>query len=325
MARLRGAGDRWCSRQRRAIDRREGTMKLEIDPMVAHALAAGGPVVALESTLICHGLPRPRNLELGRAVEVAVRAEGAVPATIAIIDGIVRVGLDDATLVRLARADAVTKCSPRDLALVMATGGLGATTVAATIRIAAAAGIRVMATGGIGGVHRGGESSLDVSADLHELARTGVAVVCSGAKIILDLPRTLEVLETMAVPVVGYRCTNFPAFYARDSGLTVPGVDDVVALAALVSAQAGLGWPSGIVVANPPPVELALPLAQLERWIAQAAANAQSLGIGGRETTPFLLAALARLSDGRTVTLNEALVLDNARLAARLAKAMRAE
>ena len=298
-------------------------MKLQIDPMVERALAAGWPVVALESTLICHGLPRPRNLELGRAVEAAVRAEGAEPATIAIVDGIIRVGLDADTLVRLAQADGVVKCSPRDLALVMATGGMGATTVAGTIRIAAGAGIRVMATGGIGGVHRGGESSLDVSADLYELARTGVAVVCSGAKIILDLPRTMEVLETLAVPVVGYRCASLPAFYARDSGLPVPELDNVPALAELVRAQAELGWPSGIVVANPPPAELALPLEQLERWIAQAAADAQAQGIGGKDTTPFLLAALARLSDGRTVTLNEALVLDNARVAARLAKALR--
>ena len=217
----------------------------------------------------------------------------------------------------------MAKCSPRDLALVMATGGMGATTVAGTIRIAAGAGIRVMATGGIGGVHRGGESSLDVSADLYELARTGVAVVFSGPKIILDLPRTMEVLETLAVPVVGYRCASLPAFYARDSGLPVPEFDNVPALAELVRTQAEFGWPSGIVVANPPPAELALPLEQLERWIARAAADARDQGIGGKDTTPFLLAALARLSDGRTVTLNEALVLDNARVAARLAKALR--
>ena len=203
-------------------------MKLQIDPMVEQALAAGGPVVALESTLICHGLPRPRNLELGRAVEAAVRAEGAEPATIAIVDGIVRVGLDADTLVRLAQADGVTKCSPRDLAV-----GDGNRRAWARPRSPGRsaspprAGIRVMATGGIGGVHRGGENSLDVSADLHELARTGVAVVCSGAKIILDLPRTLEVLETLAVPVVGYRCASFPAFYARDSGLPVPELDDL--------------------------------------------------------------------------------------------------
>lgn len=297
-------------------------MKLQIAPGVAQALADGGPVVALESTLICHGLPRPRNLELGRAVEAMVRTAGAEPATIAIVDGVIRVGLDDATLVRLATADDVAKCSPRDLALVLATAGLGATTVAGTIRIAAAASIRVMATGGIGGVHRGGEASLDVSADLHELARSGVAVVCSGAKIILDLPRTLEVLETLMVPVVGYRCAGFPAFYARDSGLPVPAVPDLATLAALVRTQAGLGWPAGVVVANPPPEELALPLDLLEDWIAEASVEAQAARIGGKATTPYLLSALAQLSQGRTVALNEALVLDNARLAARLAKAL---
>jgi pseudouridine-5'-phosphate glycosidase len=297
-------------------------MQLSIDPEVGLALEARAPVVALESTLICHGLPRPRNLELGRAVESAVREAGAVPATIAIIDGVVRVGLDPATLERLANADDVVKCSPRDFALVMAGRALGATTVAGTLRIAAAAGIRVMATGGIGGVHRGGESSLDVSADLYELARTGVAVVCSGAKIILDLPRTLEVLETLTVPVLGYRCNRFPAFYARDSDLPVPRLDGIGAAAAVVRAQAALGWPTGLVLANPPSAGLALPRAELEVWIEAAAAQAAERGIVGKETTPFLLAALARLSGGRTVALNEALVLDNARVAAALAVAL---
>jgi pseudouridine-5'-phosphate glycosidase len=297
-------------------------MKLQIDPRIERSLAAGGPVVALESTLICHGLPRPRNLELAQAVEAAVRAEGAEPATIAIADGVVRVGLDAATLERLTGLDDVAKCSPRDLAVVCATGAMGATTVAGTIRIAAAAGIRLMATGGIGGVHRGGEISLDVSADLYELARTGVAVICSGAKIILDLPRTLEVLETLAVPVVGYRCNGFPAFYARDSGLAVPRLESIDELAAVVLTQEAMGWPTGMVVANPPPEALALPVDLLEGWIAQATAEATAQGIAGKDTTPFLLAALARLSAGRTVTLNEALVLDNARLAACLARAL---
>ena len=297
-------------------------MQLSIDPEVGLALEGGAPVVALESTLICHGLPRPRNLELGRAVESAVREAGAVPATIAIVDGIVRVGLDPATLERLAHANDVVKCSPRDLALVVAGRALGAATVAGTIRIAAAAGIRVMATGGIGGVHRGGESSLDVSADLHELARTGVVVVCSGAKIILDLPRTLEVLETLTVPVLGYRCDRFPAFYARDSDLPVPRLDGIAAVAAVVRAQAALGWPTGLVLANPPPAEFALPRAELEAWIATATAEAAGRGVIGKDTTPFLLAALARLSGGRTVALNEALVLDNARVAAALAVAL---
>jgi pseudouridine-5'-phosphate glycosidase len=294
-------------------------MNLEIHPAVARALAQGLPVVALESTLICHGLPRPRNLELALAVEAAVRTEHAVPATIALVDGRARIGLDEPTLVRLARADGVVKCSPRDLPLVLAQGALGATTVAGTIRLAARAGIRIMATGGIGGVHRGGERSLDVSADLHELARTGVAVICSGAKIILDLPRTLEVLETLAVPVVSFRCDSFPAFYVRESGLAVPRVEELHELVGLLRAHDALGWPSGLVIANPPPSGLAMPTAELEGWIAAALLLAHERGIGGKEETPFLLAELARRSDGRTAALNEALVLDNARLAARLA------
>jgi len=296
-------------------------MNLEIHPSVARALAQGRPVVALESTLICHGLPRPRNLELALAVEGVVRAEQAVPATIAVVEGRIRIGLDESTLVRLAQADDVVKCSPRDLPLVLAQGRLGATTVAGTIRLAAMAGIRIMATGGIGGVHRGGEHTLDVSADLHELARTPVAVVCSGAKIILDLPRTLEVLETLAVPVVSFRCDSFPAFYARESGLAVPRVDELGQLVELLRAQESLGWPSGMVIANPPPAALAMPVAKLEGWIAASLTIARERGIAGKDETPFLLAEIARRSDGRTVTLNEALVVDNARLAARLASA----
>jgi pseudouridine-5'-phosphate glycosidase len=299
-------------------------MDAEIQPEIAHALALGRAVVALESTLICHGLPRPRNLDLALAVEAAVRDAGAVPATIAIVDGRIRVGLDSATIERLARTDGVVKCSPRDLPLVIAQGGLGATTVAGTIRIAAAAGVRVMATGGIGGVHRGGETSLDVSADLHELARSGVAVVCSGAKIILDLPRTLEVLETLGVPVACFETDSFPAFYARESGLRLPRLDALEDLVALVEAQARLGWPSGLVIANPPPEALALPRAEVEAWLASALAEARAHGVAGRDETPFLLAELARRSGGRTVALNEALVLDNARLAARLAAALAA-
>jgi pseudouridylate synthase len=296
-------------------------MDLDIDPAVVHALNAREPVVALESTLICHGLPRPRNLEVARAAEAIVLAEGARPATIALVDGRIRVGLDAPALERLASSDDVVKCSPRDLALVTARRAMGATTVAGTIHVAAAAGIRIMATGGIGGVHRGWERSLDVSADLHELSRSGVAVICSGAKIILDLPRTLELLESLAVPVVGYRCDAFPAFYARDSGLPVPRLDEVHELVDLVRAQSLLGWPAGLVIANAPPADLALSTAQLEAWISAALDDALARRVRGKDTTPFLLAALAGLSEGRTVALNEALVLDNARLAARLAKA----
>ncbi|HET6518911.1 MAG TPA: pseudouridine-5'-phosphate glycosidase, partial [Geminicoccaceae bacterium] len=206
-------------------------MPFEILPEVARALAAGRPVVALESTLICHGMPKPGNLELACAIEDRVRAAGAAPATIAVMGGRVRVGLEPADLRRLAEAGDVAKCSTRDLPLALAGGGLGATTVAATAFVAARVGIRVMATGGLGGVHRGGESSLDVSADLDQLARSPVAVVCSGAKAILDLPRTLERLETLGVAVVGYGCDQFPAFFTGESGLPVPRIDGVDALA----------------------------------------------------------------------------------------------
>jgi pseudouridine-5'-phosphate glycosidase len=199
---------------------------------------------------------------------------------------------------------------------------LGATTVAGTIHLAAKLGIRVMATGGIGGVHRGGEASLDVSADLHELRRSGVAVVCSGAKMVLDLPRTLELLETLGVPVVGYGTGDFPAFYVRASGLPVARVDDVPGLAGVVAAQAALGWPSGIVVANPPPADLALPEAEVEAMLGLALAEARAGAASGKDETPFLLRRLAELSAGRTVRLNEALVLANARLAAALAVAL---
>jgi pseudouridine-5'-phosphate glycosidase len=300
-------------------------MDAEIRPEVAHALAEGRAVVALESTLICHGLPRPRNLHLALAVEAAVRDAGAIPATIAILEGRIRIGLEEAAIERLARADGVVKCSPRDLPLVIAQGGLGATTVAGTIRIAAAAGVRVMATGGIGGVHRGGETSLDVSADLFELRRSGVAVVCSGAKVILDLPRTLEVLETLGVPVVGYGTDDFPAFYVRGSGLKVPCLADLEALARTVGAQAALGWPAGMVIGNPPPEALALGTAEIEQLLAQALVAAREAGIRGKDETPFLLAQLARATDGRAVALNEALVLENARLAGALAARLSAD
>jgi pseudouridine-5'-phosphate glycosidase len=300
-------------------------MPIQPSAEVTEALRSGRPLVALESTLICHGIPRPRNLALAQAVEAAVREAGAVPATVALIGGKIRVGLEPAELEALARADGVAKCSPRDLAPVLASGGLGATTVAGTIHVAARLGIRVMATGGIGGVHRGGESSLDVSADLFELRRSGVAVVCSGAKVILDLPRTLEVLETLGVPVVGYGTDDFPAFYVRGSGLKVPCLSDLEALARTVGAQAALGWPAGVVIGNPPPEALALGTAEIEQMLAQALVAAREASIRGKDETPFLLAQLARATDGRTVALNEALVLENARLAGALAARLSAD
>lgn len=299
-------------------------MSIECAPEVAAAVAAGRPVVALETTLICHGIPKPRNLDLAHAIEAAVRDEGALPATVGLLDGRVKVGLDAGELDRLARAETVVKCSPRDFAAVIATGVMGATTVAGTIRAAARVGIRIMATGGIGGVHRGGEASLDVSADLGELARSGVAVVCSGAKIILDLPRTLEVLETLGVPLIGAGTDLFPGFYVRSSGLGVTGLDGIEALARCIRAQADLGWPTGMVIANPPPADLAFTRAEIEPLLATALAEARAAGVSGKNETPWLLARLAAMTEGRSVTLNEALVLENARLAARLAVAVAA-
>lgn len=293
---------------------------MDLSPEVADALSRGEAVVALESTLICHGIPRPRNLELAIAVEEAVRREGAVPATVAVLDGRLRIGLGETELRRLATTDGVVKCSTRDLAWVTAAGLPGATTVAGTIYVAARAGIRVMATGGLGGVHRGGETSLDISADLRELARSPTAVVCSGAKSILDLPRTLEVLESIGVPVLGLGTGELPAFYARDSGLAIPTLAGVEAAADVLRHQAALGWPTGIVLANPPPAELAMAAAVVDRLVEEALAACRAAGIGGKDETPYLLAHMARASEGRTVTLNEALVLSNATVAARIAR-----
>lgn len=301
---------------------RPDVMPIELAPKVAQALAEGRAVVALESTLICHGIPRPRNLELALEVERTVSALGAVPATVAVIDGRVRVGLDEAALVRLAEAEDVMKCSTRDLALALAQGRLGATTVAATIFVAGRVGIPVMATGGLGGVHRGGQDSLDISADLHELGRAPVAVVCSGAKSILDLPRTLEVLETAGVTLVGFGTDELPAFYARESGLAVPAVRSLAELRDLIRQQAALGWPGAVVVANPPPERLALPGATVEALVRAAVAAAREQGVRGAAETPFVLAHMARASGGATVALNEALVIENARLAAALAAAL---
>ena len=295
---------------------------LDIRPEVAEALAAGRAVVALESTVIAHGLPAPRNIEAARGMAAAVRDAGAVPATVAVLDGRVRVGLSPAEVERLATADAVAKVSRRDLAAALAYQGLGATTVAATMACAARAGIRVFATGGLGGVHRGGERSLDISADLTELARSPVAVVCAGAKAILDLPRTLEVLETNGVPVIGYGTHEFPAFFSQSSGLTLPAqVDTPEAAAALLRAHWGLGLDGGVVIANPPPEEAALDAAVIEPLIARALADAEADGVRGGAVTPYLLARLAVLSDGRTIEANVALLAHNARLGGQIAAA----
>lgn len=293
----------------------------DIAPEVAAALETRRPVVALESTIVTHGLPRPRNLSLAREVEATVRAEGAVPATVAVLDGRLRVGLSDAELARLARSEGVAKLSRADLAACMATGGTGATTVAATMIAAARAGIAVFATGGIGGVHRGWESSLDISADLQELAQTPVTVVAAGAKAILDLPTTLEVLETLGVPVIAVGQDEFPAFWSRRSGLSAPlRMDDPAAIARAHRTRAALGLAGGQLVANPVPDEAEIPAEEIAPLIARAAAEIAARGVTGKAVTPALLARLLELTDGRTLEANAALVLNNARLGARIAR-----
>jgi pseudouridine-5'-phosphate glycosidase len=289
---------------------------------VAAALQAHRPIVALESTVIAHGLPRPQNLETARAMEAAVRTEGAIPATIAIMDGCLIVGLSSEQLATFATSDGIAKVSRADLAAVRAARQSGATTVAATALIAALAGIRVFATGGIGGVHRGAELSFDISADLAEIARTPVAVVCAGAKAILDLPRTLEMLETLGVPVVGYRTSKFPAFYVEDSGLALQSrVETPAAAARLMQIHWELGLSSGIVFCNPPPAASALGKDEVDAWIAQSLQSAAAEGIRGKAVTPYLLDHLAKASHGQTLQTNIALLEHNARVAAQIAKA----
>lgn len=296
---------------------------LDLHPDVAAALAAGVPVVALESTIISHGMPWPQNAETALAVQAEVRAHGAVPATIAVIDGRLQAGLSDAQIERLGRAGAATvKASRRDLPFLVAQRGTGATTVAATMIVAALAGIRVFATGGIGGVHRGAATSFDISADLQELARTEVAVVCAGAKSILDLGLTLEYLETHGVPVIGYRTDRLPAFFSRDSGFGVDvRLDSVAEIAAAMHAKWALGLGGGLVVANPIPAEFALPRAAIDAAIDQALAEAALQAITGKAITPFLLDRVNRLTGGHSLAANIQLVLNNARLAAALAGA----
>ena len=272
-----------------------------------------------KSTLLCHGLPRPDNAEVALELARAVRARDAVPATVAAIDGTVNVGLCRRALEALLEAPEVAKCTSRDLPLVLARRQWGATTIAATIFIAAAVGIRVMATGGLGGVHRDGEHSMDVSADLDELARRPVAVVCSGVKSILDQRRTLERLESLGVPVIGYRCDELPGFYTSRSGLAVPAAADLEELCRALETQRTLGLPGGVVVVQPPPAEAALAKETVDELVAAAEAAAVAAGITGPAQTPFMLAHMARQSDGATVQVNRALVRANADLAAVIA------
>ena len=294
---------------------------LRFHPDVRAALAAGRPVVALESTLITHGLPYPVNQEVARGMEKAVRDAGAVPATIAVLKGQITVGITADELAYLAQAKNVRKCSRRDFPIVLAQKGDGATTVAGTMIVAHLAGIRVFATGGIGGVHRG--HPFDVSADLMELAQTPVAVVCAGAKAILDLPLTLETLETHGVPVVGYQCSTFPAFYTRDSGLPLDvRCDQPEDVAAILRARETLGFHTGTLIATPVPAEHELPAEVAEKAIAQALQEAEARGVRGKEVTPFLLARVSELTHEESRTANVALLQNNARVAAQIARAL---
>ncbi|TDX33835.1 pseudouridine-5'-phosphate glycosidase [Rhodovulum visakhapatnamense] len=293
-------------------------LSLSYSPEVSDAKAAFAPIVALESTIVTHGMPWPRNLETALAVEAEVRAAGAVPATIAVIEGRIHAGLAPDALEALARAGGVAKLSRADLAAALARGITGSTTVAATMICARLAGIAVFATGGIGGVHRGAETSFDVSADLQELAQTPVTVVSAGAKAILDLPKTLEVLETLGVPVIGYQSDAFPAFWSRSSGLAAPlRMDSAAEIAAAHRMRGLLGLPGGQLVGNPIPEEDEIPRAEIEPMIARAMAD--TAGASGKDVTPALLARLYELSGGRTLEANIALVRANARLAAEIA------
>ena len=297
---------------------------LTVLPEVADALAAGRPVVALESTIISHGLPRPDNLRVAREIEQAVRSAGAVPATIAVVAGHARVGLDDEALEAIATSDDVVKVSTRDLATLVARGGSGATTVAATSHVAARAGIRVFATGGLGGVHRDARSTWDESADLQSLATTPVAVVCAGVKSILDVPATLERLETLGVPVLGFGTDSFPGFYLTDSGHPVDWrVDSPEEVAAVIRAADGLGTADrGLVVANPVHAAEQVDPDLHDRLLHSGLTAAERAGVTGKDVTPFLLDWFHRESEGVTLTSNVRIVLRNADLAARIAAAL---
>ncbi len=296
---------------------------LELAPEVAAALAERRPVVALESTIITHGMPYPQNVETARAVEAVVREGGAVPATIAVIGGRLRAGIGETQLDALGRAPDAVKASGRDLGAVMARGGTAGTTVSATMRVAALAGINVFATGGVGGVHRGAEETFDVSADLSELGRTETVVVCAGVKSILDIAKTLEYLETQRVPVYAFGTDDFPAFYTRSSGLKADHrFDSAKELARAIRFHKALGTGTGVLVANPIPEADALQPAFIDGMIAQAVEDAAAKGISRKELTPFLLARLYQLTGGVSLTANIALVKNNAALAARLAAAL---
>lgn len=293
---------------------------LSIHPEVQSALDAGKPVVALESTIIAHGMPYPDNVTTAKQVEAVIREHGAIPATIAIINGVCKVGLTEPELEMIASATDVAKVSRRDIGLVLSKNSLGATTVASTMYIAALAGIHVFVTGGIGGVHRGAETSMDISADLEELGQTNVAVICAGAKSILDLPLTLEVLETKGVPVVGYQTDVLPAFYTRESDIPIPiRLDHAKDIASLMNAHWQMGIPSGVLVTNPIPEAFSMPKELIDAAINQALTDATNNGVSGKDVSPFLLAAIKELTGGSSLKANIELVLNNARLGAQIA------
>ncbi|ABF44660.1 pseudouridine-5'-phosphate glycosidase [Deinococcus geothermalis] len=298
------------------------TQLMDLHPEVAAALTAGHPVVALESTIISHGMPYPQNVEMATGVETIVRENGATPATIAVLGGRLKVGLTPDELEQLATDRRVQKISTRDLPFTVALGGHGATTVAATMRIAALAGIRVFATGGTGGVHRGASESMDISADLTELARTDVCVVSAGVKSILDIGLTLEVLETHGVPTLTLGSEEFPAFYSRRSGFASPLTVQTEAEAARVlHAKWTLGLTGGVLLANPIPEDAEIPAAEISPHIEQALADMAALGLTGKATTPYLLGRLVEITGGRSLAANIALVRHNAAVAARVASA----
>lgn len=300
-----------------------GNEWLDIAPEVQEALRDGRPVVALESTIICHGMPHPKNVETALAVEQAVRDYGAVPATIAILKGRLKVGLDSNEINYLGmKGKQVVKSSRRDIPFLVARKNDGATTVAATMIIAAMAGIRIFATGGIGGVHRGVEATMDISADLEELSRTDVAVVCAGIKSVLDIGRTLEFLETHGVPMVGYQTDTLPAFYTRDSGFPVDyRIDSPEEAAAAMSARWAMNISGGMVIANPVPEPYSMDPVEMEKVIGEAIDQMNVEGITGKDTTPYLLSRIAEQTEGGSLDTNIQLVLNNARLAAQIAVA----
>lgn len=299
-------------------------MSLQLSPDVKSALAGGLPVVALESTIISHGMPYPQNVETALLVEKTVRENGAVPATIAVLDGKMKAGLSEAEIEFLGKTGrGVAKVSRRDLPFLLASGQPGATTVATTMLIAEKAGIRIFATGGIGGVHRGAAETMDISADLQELARTSVAVVCAGAKSILDIGLTLEYLETHGVPVIGYQTDMFPAFYTRNSGHSVDRrLDSPAEVAKVLNAKWAAGLMGGVVIANPIPEAQEPAVAPIQAATDAALVEAERLGVKGKEVSPFLLAKIKELTDGESLRANIELALNNARLGAEVALAM---